>query len=58
MKKNRLLSIGLPSKILAIDASTNSMAFSIFVDKKLHKYGKINFRVVKASCTEMVLIIL
>jgi Holliday junction resolvasome RuvABC endonuclease subunit len=43
MKKNRLLSIGLPSKILAIDASTNSMAFSIFIDKELHKYGKINF---------------
>jgi Holliday junction resolvasome RuvABC endonuclease subunit len=43
MKKNRLLSIGHPDKILAIDASTNSMAFSIFIDKKLHKYGKINF---------------
>jgi Holliday junction resolvasome RuvABC endonuclease subunit len=43
MKKNRLLSIGHPSRILAIDASTNSMAFSIFIDKELHKYGKINF---------------
>jgi Holliday junction resolvasome RuvABC endonuclease subunit len=43
MKKNRLLSIGIPNRILAIDASTNSMAFSIFIDKELHKYGKINF---------------
>jgi Holliday junction resolvasome RuvABC endonuclease subunit len=43
MKKNRLLYIGHPKKILAIDASTNSMAFSIFIDNELHKYGKINF---------------
>jgi Holliday junction resolvasome RuvABC endonuclease subunit len=43
MKKNRLLYIGHPNKVLAIDASTNSMAFSIFIDKELCKYGKINF---------------
>jgi hypothetical protein len=28
---------------MAIDASTNSLAFSIFVDGKLESYGKINF---------------
>jgi len=43
MKKNRLLHIGHPKNILAIDASTNSMAFSVYRDSKLHKYGKINF---------------
>lgn len=32
-----------PSKIMAIDASTNSLAFSIFVDEKLSKFGKISF---------------
>ena len=43
MKKNKLLYIGHPKTIMAIDASTNSMAFSIFTEGKLHKYGKINF---------------
>ena len=43
MKKNKLLYIGHPKKILAIDASTNSMAFSIFNEGELHKFGKINF---------------
>jgi Holliday junction resolvasome RuvABC endonuclease subunit len=43
MKKNKLLSIGHPKTILAIDASTNSMAFSVFDNDKLKKYGKINF---------------
>jgi len=43
MKKNRLLFIGYPKSIFAIDASTNSMAFSIFKDDALVKYGKINF---------------
>jgi Holliday junction resolvasome RuvABC endonuclease subunit len=43
MKKSRLLFIGHPKNILAIDASTNSMAFSVFSDQKLKKYGKINF---------------
>jgi Holliday junction resolvasome RuvABC endonuclease subunit len=43
MKKNKLLYIGHPKTILAIDASTNSMAFSIFKEAELHKFGKINF---------------
>ena len=43
MKKSRLLFIGHPKNILAIDASTNSMAFSVFSHEKLKKYGKINF---------------
>ena len=43
MKKNKLLHIGHPKSILAIDASTNSMAFSVYVEKKLVKFGKINF---------------
>lgn len=43
MKKNKLLSIGHPKTILAIDASTNSMAFSVFDDGVLKKFGKINF---------------
>lgn len=44
MKKSRLLSIAHPKNILAIDASTNSMAFSVFSDQELKKYGKINFQ--------------
>lgn len=32
-----------PNKICAIDASTNSLAFAIFHDSKLYKFGKINF---------------
>ena len=43
MKKNRLLYIGHPKSILAIDASTNSMAFSVYVEGELKKFGKINF---------------
>ena len=31
------------SKICSIDASTNSLAFAIFNDKDLLRYGKINF---------------
>lgn len=38
-----LLSVTKPQKILAIDASTNSMAFSYFESGKLIKYGKIKF---------------
>jgi Holliday junction resolvasome RuvABC endonuclease subunit len=34
---------GQPKSILAIDASTNSMAFSVFVEGELKKFGKINF---------------
>ena len=43
MKKNKLFYIGHPKNILAIDASTNSMAFSVYREQKLHKFGKINF---------------
>lgn len=32
-----------PSKVCSIDASTNSLAFAIFNDKKLTSFGKINF---------------
>lgn len=32
-----------PRSIMAIDASTNSMAFAIFVDGDLSKFGKISF---------------
>lgn len=32
-----------PKTILAIDASTNSLAFSYFVEGKLTKYGKVRF---------------
>ena len=43
MSKSKLRYIGNPKTILAIDSSTNSMAFSLFVDRKLIKYGKVNF---------------
>ena len=33
----------VPKKIMAIDASTNSLAFSIFSDGNLEAFGKINF---------------
>lgn len=36
-------SLGMPNTIIAIDASTNSMAFSIYKERKLIKYGKIKF---------------
>ncbi len=32
-----------PSKIMAIDASTNSLAFSVFINNDLHSFGKIKF---------------
>jgi Holliday junction resolvasome RuvABC endonuclease subunit len=32
-----------PSRVCSIDASTNSLAFAIFADKKLVSFGKINF---------------
>lgn len=35
--------INKPSKICAIDASTNSLAFAIFHDDNLVKFGKIKF---------------
>jgi Holliday junction resolvasome RuvABC endonuclease subunit len=43
MKKSKLRYIGQPKNILAIDASTNSMAFSVFENQKLKKFGKVNF---------------
>lgn len=43
MSKNKLKYIGNPTTILAIDSSTNSMAFSIFTNRQLIKYGKVNF---------------
>jgi Holliday junction resolvasome RuvABC endonuclease subunit len=35
--------IGKPTKILAIDASTNSLAFSVFNSKDLVSFGKIKY---------------
>ena len=43
MSKSKLRYIGQPKSILAIDASTNSMAFSVFKERELIKYGKVNF---------------
>ncbi|MFZ9242880.1 MAG: hypothetical protein ACO295_06685 [Sediminibacterium sp.] len=43
MSKNKLRYIGNPKTILAIDASTNSMAFSVFKERQLIKYGKVFF---------------
>jgi len=43
MTKSKLRYIGNPKTILAIDASTNSMAFSVFTERKLVKFGKVNF---------------
>lgn len=42
-KSKSLVNIGKPQTIIAIDASTNSLAFSIFESGKLVKYGKIKF---------------
>lgn len=36
--------INQPKSICAIDASTNTIAFAFYIDKKLKKYGKINFQ--------------
>jgi len=38
-----LASLSKPRNIIAVDASTNSMAFSVFEDGKLIKYGKVRF---------------
>ena len=46
MSKGRLSEIAKidsPKNFCAIDASTNSMAFALFVNHKLQSYGKINF---------------
>lgn len=46
MSKSRLTEIAKissPNNFCAIDASTNSMAFALFINHKLDSYGKINF---------------
>lgn len=43
MVKKLLSNTPQPDTICAIDASTNSLAFSIFVKGELHKFGKIRF---------------
>jgi Holliday junction resolvasome RuvABC endonuclease subunit len=46
MNKSRLseiAKINAPNNFCAIDASTNSMAFALFVNHKLESYGKIVF---------------
>ena len=46
MSKGRLsevAKINAPNNFCAIDASTNSMAFALFIDQKLDSYGKITF---------------
>lgn len=42
MKLN-LKEVHKPKTVCAIDASTNSLAFAVFVDDKLTSYGKIKF---------------
>lgn len=42
-KNKRLVDLSKPSSVIAIDASTNSLAFSYFENGKLIKYGKIRF---------------
>lgn len=42
--KNRTLaSLSKPRSIIAVDASTNSLAFSVFEDGRLVRYGKVRF---------------
>jgi Holliday junction resolvasome RuvABC endonuclease subunit len=40
---SKLSDIGRPKSFIGIDASTNSLAFSVFDDERLVRYGKINF---------------
>lgn len=42
-KNKSLVNIGRPQRIVAIDASTNSLAFSLFDSGRLVQYGKIRF---------------
>lgn len=42
-KNKRLVDLSKPSSIVAVDSSTNSLAFSYFENGKLIKYGKIRF---------------
>lgn len=39
----KISDIGKPDNLFAIDSSTNSIAFSHYIDGKLIKYGKIRF---------------
>jgi hypothetical protein len=40
----KISDIGKPNNIFAIDSSTNSIAFSHYIDGELTKYGKIRFQ--------------
>lgn len=40
----KILNSLTPNTIMAIDASTNSMAFSVYSNNELIKFGKINFK--------------
>jgi len=42
-RNKTLASLSKPTSIIAVDASTNSMAFSVFEDGRLIKYGKVRF---------------
>lgn len=42
-KNKKITDLSKPSSVIAIDASTNSMAFSYFENGRLVKYGKIWF---------------
>jgi len=39
----KILNVAPPSSFVSIDASTNSMAFAIYTDGKIIRYGKIKF---------------
>lgn len=41
--KRRLIDLSKPSSVIAVDASTNSLAFSYFENGRLIRYGKIRF---------------
>ena len=40
----KISDIGKPANLFAIDSSTNSIAFSHYIDGELKKYGKIRFQ--------------
>lgn len=44
VKIQTILNDPKPPTIMGIDASTNSLAFSVFKDQELVSYGKINFK--------------
>jgi Holliday junction resolvasome RuvABC endonuclease subunit len=43
MSKVSWKEVGTPSRFIAIDASSTSVAFAIFANKHLVKFGKVNF---------------